>query len=298
MQSERPFFSIVIPTCGRLYQLSACLQAIALMNYPSHQFEVIVVQDGNEHFRFSFDGAIRDQLNIRLIRQEKSGPAAARNKGAAEAMGDILVFTDDDCLPTRNWLETLENRFTGSWDSAVGGRVCNALPNNPYSGASQLLIDYLHVHYNDRPNHARFITSNNLALPTELFNDIGGFDARFRLAGGEDREFCDRWRAHTYRIIYAPEVVVEHFHPLTFSSFLWKHFNYGRGSFLFHRIRSQKNREHRFPESLPFYLNLICYPVSHSRHSRRLLLVNLLLLCQVATAAGLLWEGIRGMITP
>jgi GT2 family glycosyltransferase len=58
---------------------------------------------------------------------------------------------------------------------------------------------------------------------------LGGFDAAWNRAAGEDREYCDGWISHGYRMVYVPEAVVEHLHGLTWRIFVWQHFNYGRG---------------------------------------------------------------------
>jgi GT2 family glycosyltransferase len=150
-----------------------------------------------------------------------------------------LAFTDDDCRPAPDWLSTLGVRFAGAPDHAVGGRTLNALPDNRYSAASQLLIDYLYAYYNANGGLARFFASNNVALPRDRFHAVGGFDDRWPLAGGEDRELCDRWLQGGHGMLYAPEAVVYHAHPLTLRTFCRQHFNYGRGAYYYHRARAR-----------------------------------------------------------
>lgn len=115
-------------------------------------------------------------------------------------------------------------------DCMVGGRTFNALPENPYSAASQLLVDYLYTYYNADPERAGFFTANNLALPAESFRAIGGFDSTFPYAAAEDREFCDHWLHHGHRMRYAPEAVVYHAHALTLRTFWRQHCTDGRGA--------------------------------------------------------------------
>ena len=130
---------------------------------------------------------------------------------------------------------------------------------------------------------ALVFASNNLAVPAELFRARGGFDARFLRAAGEDREFCHRWASSGGRFAYAPEAVVRHEHHLGLRSFWRQHFTYGRGALRFHRILAAPGRPARTPAS--FYLGLLASPLT-SRERRPLGLVMLLLLSQVATAAG------------
>lgn len=287
---NEPLFSIVIPTYNRPERLQRCLQAISRLDYPRQKFELILVDDGSETPLDSVVAPFQDQFNLTLIRQVNAGPAAARNTGAKHAKGEFLAFTDDDCTPTPNWLTALETCFTAAPDSLVGGRTLNALPNNLYSTASQLLIDYLYAYYNRTVGQATFFASNNFAMPTQRFRTIGGFNTSFPLAAGEDREFCDRWLQYRYPMTYAPEVQISHAHHLTWRSFWRQHFNYGRGAFCFHQIRAQRIQTQIKVEPVTFYFNLLAYPFRQSHSQSALLLTLLLFLSQVANAAGFFRE--------
>ena len=293
MGHEQPFFSIIVPTYSRLGQLAACLQSLASLNYPRDRFEVIVVDDGSKTPPEAVVASFCDRIDVTLLTQPHAGPAAARNTGAARAMGEFLAFIDDDCAPAPDWLQSLAARFATAPDYAIGGQTVNALPDNPYSTASQLLITYLYAYYNADPNQARFFTSNNLALPTDRFHAIGGFDTTFARAAAEDRELCDRWLHHGYRMTYAPEVLIYHAHTLTFVTFWRQHFNYGRGAIRFHRARARRSQGRIRLEPLSFYLNLLRYPISRARIRQKLLLAALLVLSQVANAAGFLWKRVN-----
>lgn len=286
----QPLFSIIVPTYARPERLTTCLQSLAQLDYPRERFEVIVVNDGSERPLETVVARFHDKLNVTLLTQPHSGPATARNTGALAAGGKFLVFTDDDCMPASGWLQTLAVRFATAPDCVIGGRTLNALPDNLYSTASQVLIDYLYKYYNSNPNLAIFFASNNFAVPTDRFHAVGGFDTTFPLAAGEDREFCARWLHNGYRMIYAPEVHVYHAHELTLRKFWRQQFNYGRGAFCFRQVSSQRNLGDTRPERLSFYLNLLTYPFSQASPPQVLLLATLFVVSQVAIAAGLLWE--------
>lgn len=290
MQPEQLLFSIIIPTYARPEQLATCLQSLAYLDYPRNRFEVIVVNDGSEMPLEAVVAPFHSQFDVLLIAQPNAGPAKARNTGAARARGKFLVFTDDDCAPAPDWLKTLAARFATAPDCLIGGRTLNALPNNLYSTASQVLIDYLYKHYNADSNRSSFFASNNLALPADRFHALGGFDTTFPLPAGEDREFCDRWLHHGYEMIYAPEVQVYHAHKLTLPTFWRQHFNYGRGAFCFHQARSQRNDGRIKVEPLSFYFNLLTYPLSGALPQQALLLAALFVVSQVGNVAGFFWE--------
>jgi glycosyltransferase involved in cell wall biosynthesis len=183
------------------------LRALAFQNYPRDRFEVLAVDDGSGTSPKAAVNAFLGQLNVRLLAQLHSGPAAARNYGARHAIRTLRAFTDDDCTPSASWLETLATRFVSFPDYALGGRTINGVPNNPYSTASQLVVDYLCAHWNSDSKRATFLTCNILALPAERFHTLGGFDAAWNRAAGEDRELCDRWISRGYRMMYVPDVL-------------------------------------------------------------------------------------------
>jgi glycosyltransferase involved in cell wall biosynthesis len=291
--SDRVDFSIIVPTYNRPRELDGCLESLARLDYPHDRFEVVVVDDGSQTRLEAVAASFGNRLDVRLLTQAHTGPATARNTGAARARAKFLVFTDDDCRPAPDWLKAVARRFDATPSHMIGGRMLNAISDNPYSTASQLLIDYLYNYYNADPDRARFLTSNNLALPANLFHAIGGFDATFPRAGAEDREFCDRWLHHGYRMAYAPEVLVHHTHLLTLGAFWRQHFNYGRGAFRFHQARARRGQRHIRVEPLSFYLNLLRYPSTQPQGGQALLLAMLLATAQVANAAGFLWEGVN-----
>jgi GT2 family glycosyltransferase len=290
MASQFPYFSIVVPTFARSRQLADCLAGLGRLDYPRDRYEVIVVDDGSTTPPRDAIDAAADTLDTRLVCQRHAGPASARNTGAAQARGTYLAFTDDDCLPAPGWLKALAARLEEHPDCACGGNTINALTTNPYSTASQLLINYLYSYYNADRGNARFLASNNFAVSKEIFRSIGGFDTTYPYAAAEDRELCDRWLHLGRRMIYAPEAIVHHAHALSFVSFWQQHWNYGRGAYFFRRVRATRSRTKIRLEPPQFYLNLLRSPFSQTDRLGAFGLAVLLALSQIANAAGLLRE--------
>jgi GT2 family glycosyltransferase len=263
-----PFCSVIVPTRDRPEQLAFCVEALEGLDYPRDRFEVIVVDD-----------------------IDADGPASARNRGALRARGDLLAFTDDDCVPARDWLRRLAARADADPGCALGGQTLNAVPANPYSEASERVVGFAYAYYNADPDHARFFAANNLAVPAEEFHQVGGFDESFATA--EDREFCDRWLRLGRRLVYVPEALVRHGRPLDLPAFLRRHFGYGRGAFRFHWARSPHvaasvRRELGFYGELPGHVRELM-----AESGRRApTLGALLILWQLANAAGFAWEAL------
>lgn len=286
-------FSIIIPTYNRPSHLTQFLKACVKLDYPRDRFEIVIVNDGSPTSMESITQCFSNQLRIVLIQQCNSGPAVARNTGAALADGMFLVFMDDDCMPAPDYLTMLDVEFKKFDQLIIGGKTLNALPQNLYSTASQLLIDYLYQYYNINQEKASFFTSNNFTLSAAQFSTIGGFDPNFPLAGGEDREFCDRWLCTGHEMRYVPELQMHHGHDLTLSKFWRQHFNYGRGAFYFNQIRSQRRNQKLKVEPWQFYFNLLIYGWTVSSEHSVVLLSFLLWLSQVANVSGFFWAMIR-----
>lgn len=288
MESAQKFvFSIIIPTYNRPRQIVACLECLTRLDYPRDRFEVIVVDDGSDVPLTDAVKPFKDRLNLVFIRQANAGPAAARNQAAHKAQGRYLAFTDDDCQPATDWLQALAACFEKKPICIVGGRTVNALPDNPFSMTSQNIISMGYDHYNSDREQARFFASNNMVVPKQQFLEMGGFDESFTTS--EDRELCDRWIHKGYTMTYAPEVIIYHAHPMTLKSFWKQHFNYGRGAFRFHQTRAEKGWGN-FEIEGGYYISLLQYPFTHGQTRHGLALTAVLLVSQVANAAGFFWE--------
>ena len=280
--------SIVIATADRPGPLARCLTAVAALEHPRDELEVIVVDDGGgADLELPAGG-----LPVRLLRRERGGPGAARNDGARAAAGELLAFTDDDCLPEPAWLRELCAAARGAAPGTmVGGRTVNALAGNRFAEASQHIQDLVYAHYNRDPEHARFFATNNLAVPRDAFLALGGFDVATFPFASEDRDLCDRWRASGRGLRSAPGAVVRHAHDLDLRGFVRQHVAYGRGAARYHRARALRGTG-RLRDETSFHLDRSLWlRTARLRPARRAAaMVPLLALWQAANAAGFLLE--------
>jgi GT2 family glycosyltransferase len=222
------------------------------------------------------------------LKQNNAGPASARNAGASRAQGKFLAFTDDDCKPARNWLKELEQHLRTNPVSMVGGRVVNAIPENIYSSASHLILDSVYAHYNVNGTDPHFFASSNIAVATNTFLSAGGFDTSYHLAGGEDREFCDRWRSIGYHMVYEPDAVIWHTHNLNLGTFWKQHKAYGCGAFLFNRSHARRGAEDSTLR-YDFYTSFVRYFVEATKglpRSKFCMLSLLMCIWQIANTIG------------
>lgn len=283
-------FSVVIPTYDRPEQLARCVASVGRIERSSDSIEIIVVNDGGTEPDAARLGALAGQIPLTVVSQHHRGPGAARNNGVAHASGEYIVLLDDDCLVPPEWLTNLATVVRGEPDAMVGGRTVNVLTANPFSEASQTLVDYLYDYYNaPAAGRTPLFASNNVVFPAAAFRAIGGFDESFRSA--EDRELCRRWHERGGRSVFTASVVVLHSHRLALFSFLRQHFTYGRGAFHYWESKSPGIRGLRM-ERRSFYTEMLPFPLRQHR-ARPVLLGFLIGMTQLANAAGFAFEAGR-----
>jgi glycosyltransferase involved in cell wall biosynthesis len=285
-----PSVAVIVPTLNRPRELTACLDALASLDYPADRYEIVVVDDGSDPPVAPRADLGRPGLRVRWLAQPNAGPSAARNAGARVADGEILAFTDDDCTPAPGWLRAMATAVVQAPQALHGGRVENALDGNPCSVASQTITEVIVPHLIASGSALRFVTSNNLALTADGYRAMGGFDERFRTA--EDREFCHRWVASGRPIAAVPDAVVLHRHDLTLASFWRQHFGYGRGACRFHAIRATGGRS-LWADEIAMYAKTFRRPFAAMPLPAALRITALLVVWQVANASGFACQWVR-----
>jgi len=179
-------------------------------------------------------------------------------------------------------------------ESIVGGRTLSGIPENPYSLANQLLIDYLYHYYHltaGKKSQPAFFAANNLAISRDVFQEVGGFDVRLRSA--EDRDFCERSGQAGHSSIFAQSALVYHHHPFNLSQFLRLHLGYGGGNYFFHLYRKVRGWGNYRLEPINFYTSMLGYPFRSEKgwHAARLSL--LLGLSQASNISGFTMQAVK-----
>lgn len=212
--------SIIIPTFNGGPRIAACLDAL-LPQLTRCNAEILIVNDGSTD---NSANVVRRYAGVRVINQANAGPAAARNRGASEAWGPILVFTDDDCVPTPKWLETMLMPFE---DPQVVG-VKGAYRTHQKS----LTARFVQLEYEDRYRRmARFdsidfVDTYSAAFRRDRFLEMAGYDTTFPVACAEDIELSYRMSARGWKMKFVPEAIVYHTHPDSLSRYLKKKYKF------------------------------------------------------------------------
>jgi len=195
--------SVIIPAYNAEKTLAQCLSACLNQTLPAH--EIIVVDDGST----DDTARIAASFPVRYVRQNNAGPASARNRGAACAAGDIVVFTDADCIPEPDWLEQLLKGFADD-TAAVGGTYGIA---NPGSRLARMIHQEIVDRHARLPGEVDFLGSFNVAYRRDIFDSLHGFDEQFREASGEDNDLAYRIQDLGGRMRFMPKARVAHYHP-------------------------------------------------------------------------------------
>jgi GT2 family glycosyltransferase len=205
--SDLSFISVIIPTHNRAALLRQTLRCLTRQTYPAEKYEVIVVDNGSADDTAVYLQTLAQKGEVTYIRQSSLGPAVARNVGAKIAQGEILVFTDDDCLPEPQWLAALAAVYQDNRAAvAVGGKVKNV-------DAGHWLRHYYHIQAERRqhPNGSpRFLDTANASFRRAVFAQVGGFQERFHVPAAEDVEMGYRLAAAGYSLHFTPQAVVWH----------------------------------------------------------------------------------------
>lgn len=228
--------SVVVPTHDRPDGLARCLDALARCGRPGTGLEVVVVDDGGARPAAPVVERAADALDVRCVRQERRGPAAARNRGIELASADVVALTDDDCAPEPGWADALADAVEAAGASPVlaGGRCIDVAGTLP-SSTSEWLAAYAE-------RRLGFVTSNNLAAPRAALVEAGGFSERFGAPAGEDRELCRRLVREGWSIVDVPEAVVAHAHHLDWRSFVAQHRRFGEAAVLLDDVDGRADR--------------------------------------------------------
>ncbi|MBI5417120.1 glycosyltransferase family 2 protein [Candidatus Poribacteria bacterium] len=194
--------SVIIPVYNSESTLENCLNNIFMQNYTD--YEVIVVDD------YSKDNSkeISLKFNCKLIELDKNkGAAAARNRGVKEAKGEIICFTDSDCLVPKDWLNKIVKHFEDKDVGAVGGGYSYSAGNSDIEKFAFLELAYRRK---DFQKYVHAAVSNNFACRKDIFEKLGGFPEYFKGAGMEEIVFTFAL-SRKYKILWDKDNGVGHF---------------------------------------------------------------------------------------
>jgi len=211
--------SIVIPAYNAEEEIPPCLDSLLNQTFPKEQYEIIVVSDGSTD---RTEEVIRIYDGAKIIAQANQGPAAARNNGVRASKGDIIVFTDSDCVPEKNWLEEMLKPFSDAEVVGVQGAY-RTKQKEIVARFAQIEIEERYQKMS-RNEWIDFIGSYSAAYRKKEFEEHGGFDTQFPIASGEDADLSYAMSSAGHKLVFNPNAIVYHQHPRTLTKYFRQKF--------------------------------------------------------------------------
>ncbi len=210
MNTEPLFVTVVMPAHNEERYIRRSLDAILTQDYPRSHYEVIVVNNN------STDATVDIALGFGVqVINEPIGPVGrVRNAGARLARGDLLLFLDSDCVPSRNWISYASDRLSSDSNLVLGGGC--ELRKNP-----EVLEKYWLLDGKEGATLPRELLGGCIAISKSSFFQVGGFDET--ITSGEDSKLSDKLRKQGFKVVIEREMSVIHLgNPTEFKTFFWR----------------------------------------------------------------------------
>ncbi|MCD4653747.1 exopolysaccharide biosynthesis polyprenyl glycosylphosphotransferase [bacterium] len=223
-------FSVIIPAYNAESSIVRCLDALKNQSIRRDMYEIIVVDDGST----DETGDLARQAGAKVFCQENQGPAMARNHGVEQAKGDIIVFTDSDCIADTEFLDEMIKPFS---DPTIVGVKGAYRTKQKRLWARFAQVEFMERYAKlSRSKSIDFVDSYAAAFRKNIFSQVGGFDAHFPVANNEDVDLSYKIARLGHPMVFNPKAIVYHTHPdamkrylkLKFSRAYWRMLVYRR----------------------------------------------------------------------
>lgn len=243
-----PGYSVVVPAYNAGATIRLCLEALLRQSVGRETYEVLVVDDGST----DDTAEIIQRFAVTAIRQRNRGPAAARNHGSRLAQGEIVLFTDADCVPQADWVAQMTKPFADPNVCAVKGA---------YRTAQRALVArFAQVEFEERfallkkADSIDMVDTYSAGYRKNVFERLGGFDESFPVANNEDTDLSYKLSAAGHRMVFNPDAVVCHLrHPDTLRRYLRQKFWRGYWRMVvYRRFPDKMVKDSYTPQTLKF----------------------------------------------
>lgn len=223
--TEKPFVSVIIPVLNGVDSIEKNLQALQIQNYPKNLYEIIIVDNGSTDGTVSIvEKYTQKDSRIKILSEKIKSSYAARNTGINITKGEILAFTDCDCVPDYNWITSAVNEITDG-KNIIGGKVHFTFSEKPT--AAEYADALINIDNEDSIKKHGMAATANIFITKETLKIVGNFNQN--LKSGGDGEWCARAKKSGEDIIYCGESIV--YHPArNIYELIKKHIRIGSGS--------------------------------------------------------------------
>jgi glycosyltransferase involved in cell wall biosynthesis len=204
-----PTVSVIIPTYDDAERLSLCLRALQAQTYPAELIQVVVADNASTEDQRTALPPGDDRFV--MVEESRRGSYAARNAAVAVATGEVLAFTDSDCLPHASWISSGVQALTATEPApdAVGGAITLVFRHGPKPVTGPELYESLHgFEQRQYVEKHGFAATANLFVRASTFRAVGPFDASLRSGG--DLNWGKRLTSSGRTLVYSPTTVIDH----------------------------------------------------------------------------------------
>lgn len=275
MNNEILKVDIIVPSYKPKSDLLSCIDSILL--YSGKHDILVTVVDSSPYPIDCFVESFFSDKRFRLHKSERRlFPGEARNLGANSSSGDIIMFTDADCVVEKCWIDKLVNCLLEGND-ACGGSIENGTPLS-YFGTAEYLSEFSHFSPRSKSRNERFVPTCNMAVWRKDYYECGGLSP---VEKGSDVEFGFRLKEKGKTIRFVPEAEVAHLNRTSIHSFCKNQFSLGKGFAINYVSGKQPLSKMRNRRSFRLAIPLIIGPGRLFRISKRCLLQKEVLFSQL-----------------
>jgi glycosyltransferase involved in cell wall biosynthesis len=224
-----PKVSVIVPVKNGAAHIGELLDSLMQVEYEKDKLEIIVV-DGNSTDKTR---EIVSEYPVKLLLEERPGLNAARNTGIKNSNGEIIVFTDADCIIPEDWIKKIVENFQDQQVGCVGGNVIGYYDSFLSRYSDESLIPVMRIFRKRevltsvKPPQ-KYPAGCNMALRKDALEKAELFDEGIKYGFDED-ELVERICKIGYNMVLDPNVVVKHKHRPVLKELLRQNFSYGRG---------------------------------------------------------------------
>ena len=222
MSESSPAYSVVIPAYEEAQQIHRCVRALTEQSVRRSLYEIIVVDDGSRDGTAAVAAGAGADV---VLERPHSGVAAARNAGLAVAQGEVVLFTDADCEPSREWIARMVEPIVRG--DAVG------VKGTYRTRQTRLIARLVQLEFEIRYERMcllpqiDFIDTYAAAYRRDVLVAAGGFDVHYPVPSAEDVDLSFRLAQRGHKLVFVPEAWVWHTHPATLGRYLRRKARFG-----------------------------------------------------------------------
>ena len=252
MVQPLPFVSIVVAARNEQAHIGVCLESLLAQDHPNDRYEIIVVDNDSTDRTAE---VIRRYPGVRYVFEHAGHSAAiARNRGISESRGELIAFTDADCVASSSWLRQGVAGFSEDRIGCVAGEIkadCPRTLAQRYAERRQALSQRWTLQEAFRP----YAQTANAFYRRRVLEALGSFDASLVIC--EDADLAWRMQERLgLSIAFRPEAIVSHQHRETVKELLKQRAGYGYSSVLLYlKYRDQMGRwtlKHTYWDTVSF----------------------------------------------